>query len=262
MLFCLASLNSSANQSTLRWGMEDYVCLNCCEINFDAFFGLSPNHPPIPSISLENAISSAESCPFCDLLVSATTQLTGRNQTVAYRAWPQTTSATEMLVFYFEREYREPVRDQESVEIPGGGVMKVKLYPPPFPLLDDSLRFKICPIFTCPAEELTDLQHSARFVAEDQIDLALCRQWLRDCQERHPEICRDFSHIPLRDFPSAFRVIDVVNECISQQPQTCKYIALSYVVRLTTSVPPPLPQTLLLLCLFSSSILLSHPSRS
>jgi hypothetical protein len=219
--------------------MGNYVCLNCCDINFDAYFGLSPDHPSIPSISLENALASAESCPFCDLLVTATAQLSGRHQTVSYRAWPQSTSDNQRLVFYFEREYRQPVRGEGNVRIRGGGVMKVKLYPPPFPLSGDDLLFKICPIFTCPTEQLADLQHSARFVAEDQIDLALCRQWLQDCEEHHPEICRDYSMLEREQaLPGGFRLIDVVNQCVSRQPFTSRYIALSYVVRLVVSLRP------------------------
>ena len=141
--------------------------------------------------------------------------------------------------FYFEREYRQPVRGEGNVDIRGGGVMKVKLFPPPFPLLGDSLLFKICPIFTCPTEQLVDLQHSARFVAEDQIDLALCRQWLQDCEEHHPGICRDYSMLEREQpLPSGFRLIDVVNQCVSREPLTSRYIALSYVVRLVVSLRP------------------------
>ena len=86
--------------------------------------------------------------------------LTPSHHIVLYRQWDGSRDPLR-LAFYFEREYRLPARDQTGVKTSGGGIMKLRVYPPPSPLHDD-IYFKLCPVFTCSTEEL---QHSAHLIA-------------------------------------------------------------------------------------------------
>ena len=65
-----------------------------------------------------------------------------------------------------------------------------------------------------------------RQVPSPELDVALLRRWLSACELNHGDRCA-----PL-DMPSkttnAFRVIDVDNMCITEAPEDCRYIALSY----------------------------------
>jgi hypothetical protein len=84
------------------------------------------------------------------------------------------------IVFYFGREC-----------IAGGGVMMhVRVFPPPVLVSEDEANFKLCLAFT---SEIDEMQHSGQFIAEDRIDMDLCRRWLNDCLEEHPKVCRDVS---------------------------------------------------------------------
>jgi hypothetical protein len=61
-------------------------CLNCYDINFGAYFSLSLDHLPAPSILIEDAMLSADICPFCNLIVSVARQFTP-NEIVVYQEW-------------------------------------------------------------------------------------------------------------------------------------------------------------------------------
>lgn len=196
-------------------------CLNCLDINFDAYFGLSPEHSAVPSIALADASRNIDFCRFCNLLIQTVRHLTHRNELTFRRDWPFSPGRSVQLAFFFEREFRTPTTVQG-----GGGVMKVRVHPPPWPVMKNNFCFKLCPTFMGPTE---DLLHSARYVGDDQIDLAVCRTWLQECQQLHPKICEDYCRMATEYISAGFRVIDVVDMCVSKQLHTCRYIALSYV---------------------------------
>ena len=190
-------------------------CPNCYTINFFAFFGPGAEHPSIPWIRALDAIENEAYCPFCSLLLRATRQLTYPRAFAPRRNSPPYMDQQE-IVFYFEREC-----------ITGGGVMMhVRLFPPPVLVSEDAAHFKLCLVFT---SEIDEMQHSGQFIAEDRIDMDLCRRWLDDCLEKHPKACRDVSSGQVLDLPSGFLVLDVVDECITELPRESQFIALSYV---------------------------------
>lgn len=140
--------------------------------------------------------------------------------------------ADRALAFYFERQYRPPVYSQDfrTVIQRGGATMRVKLWPPPSPIpYETATDFVLCPIFS--HDSVHEAQESARFVSEDRIDLAVCREWLRDCESNHLEDCVSpgLGLEVIAQLPAEMRVIDVVEGCIIPAPSNCRYVALSYV---------------------------------
>ena len=68
----------------------------------------------------------------------------------------------------------------------------------------------------------------------DSIDFSMVRNWISMCEDAHGYKC-DISTMvgekvedPATKIPS-FRVIDVIENCITLAPENCKYVALSYV---------------------------------
>ncbi|KAH8776319.1 heterokaryon incompatibility protein-domain-containing protein [Diaporthe sp. PMI_573] len=134
------------------------------------------------------------------------------------------------LAFYFERQYRAPVYSQDFGNLVqrGGATMRVKLRPPPSPIpYGTATDFVLCPIFS--HDGVPEAQDSARFVLEDRIDLAVCREWLRDCESQHLGDCVSPGLGVAAVLPAEMRVIDVVQGCIIPTPSNCRYLALSYV---------------------------------
>ena len=75
----------------------------------------------------------------------------------------------------------------------------------------------------------------ARFI-KDQIDFSMVRNWINICKKCHVEQCggihpdleqNNFGDVT-DEIPS-FRVVDVIDNCITPAPRNCKYAALSYV---------------------------------
>ncbi|KJA18230.1 hypothetical protein HYPSUDRAFT_205488 [Hypholoma sublateritium FD-334 SS-4] len=72
-------------------------------------------------------------------------------------------------------------------------------------------------------------------VIKDQIDFNLVRNWISICNERHKNcagVHRALDPVKFTDVVDeirSFRVIDVVDKCITLAPRSCQYAALSYV---------------------------------
>ncbi|KAJ4387295.1 hypothetical protein N0V93_007884 [Gnomoniopsis smithogilvyi] len=198
-------------------------CANCSDINFEAFFSAEGSHDAIPSISVVHANLSKTTCPFCSLLMQAAGRFTHPHRVIPLRD-------SQALAFYFERQYRAPVYDQDLGTIlqRGGATMRVKLRPPPSPIpYGTATDFVLCPIFS--HDDVHEAQDSARFVLEDRIDLAVCREWLRECESQHLGDCVCPGPGASTEFPADLRVLDVVEGCIVPAAMGCRYVALSYV---------------------------------
>ena len=74
----------------------------------------------------------------------------------------------------------------------------------------------------------------AKGALEGWIDISLCKRWLSECEKQH---CSECSPIPFNtellrqnDAKSVvMRLVDVEAMCIVEAPQSCRYLALSYV---------------------------------
>ena len=74
-----------------------------------------------------------------------------------------------------------------------------------------------------------------RFI-KDQIDFSMVRNWINICAIRHGKECAGIhpdlernSFGDIADEIPSLRMVDVVNNCVTPAPRSCKYVALSYV---------------------------------
>lgn len=199
---------------------SDEQCNNCSSINFDAYFNTAAHHDTVPSISVYDATLNETICPFCSLLMRAARQFTHPHRVIPTRE-------SQPVAFYFERKCQTPVYSDPGTLIAGGVTMRVKLRPPPSPIdLGAETDFVLCPIVT--STDGSQDESSNHLILEDQIDLDVCRKWLRDCDSRHPANCAPSGS---RDAQSSseLRLVDILDNCIIPAPARCRYVALSYV---------------------------------
>jgi len=104
-----------------------------------------------------------------------------------------------------------------------------------FLLLSTGRRLHLYPEITILANDAQISSKSLfpRLIA-DSIDFSMVRNWLSMCEDAHGYKC-DISTMvgekvedPATKIPS-FRVIDVIENCITLAPENCKYVVLSYV---------------------------------
>lgn len=214
-----------------RLSLDNYIeefqgsngqCANCSDINFEAYFSVTGSHDPISPITVVDANLSKTTCPFCALLMQVAGQFTHPHRVIPHRN-------SQLLAFYFERQYQSPVYgDFGTVIKRGGATMRVELRPSPSPIpLGTSINFVLCPIFG--HDDVCDAQDSARFILQDRIDMDVCREWLRECESHHLIDCVSSAFVDTAKFPDEMRVIDVVEGCIIPAPLGCRFVALSYV---------------------------------
>ena len=195
-------------------------CNNCSSVDFEAYFNTAADHDTIPSISVHDATMNETICPFCGLLMRAARQFTHPHRVIPNRA-------SHPVAFYFERKCQTPVYSDSGTLIGGGVTMRVKLRPPPSPIdIGAETDFALCPIFT-PADG-SQYESSNQLILENQIDLGVCRKWLRDCESRHPEECTPRGSEDVQS-SSGLRLVDILDNCIIPAPAECRYVALSYV---------------------------------
>lgn len=227
LLAFLVAMEDDLSRLSLSNHFDEFLglngrCANCSDINFEAYFGVTGSHDPISSISVFDADLSKTTCPFCALLMQAAGQFTHPHRVIPHRG-------SQALAFYFERQYQSPVySDFGTVIKRGGATMRVELRPSPSPIpLGTPINFVLCPIFS--HDNVIDTQDSARLILEDRIDMAVCREWLRECESQHLVDCVSPGLVDTAEFPAEMRVIDVVEGCIIPAPLGCRFLALSYV---------------------------------
>jgi hypothetical protein len=134
-------------------------CPNCSDINFEAYFGVGKSHEAIPSILVQDATANEATCAFCRLLMRGARQFTHPHRVIPHRN-------TEVLGFFFEREYREPMCDETGTFIPGGGVMRVRLRPPPSPLPMDMATTSCSALFSREMPTICSIRHKSSWLIE------------------------------------------------------------------------------------------------
>jgi len=77
-------------------------------------------------------------------------------------------------------------------------------------------------------ETATEYEVSVRRYDPHEVDIDTVKGWLKCCEEEHTQWCAakitdDVAHVP------GFRVIDIESGNIHEQPEGCRYLALSYV---------------------------------
>jgi hypothetical protein len=185
-------------------------CLNCASFDFHDIFGFGPEEQ-LPPITFRDAFANRESCAFCRLLARTTRQFTP-GQVVDHRDG-------DLVTFYFGIRHHRTT----AAEL-GSRYLEVTVYPPPSPLdVSKRLAFHLMPI----SESLPPALYHR--LDPDHIDLGVCRKWLTHCEVEHATQCRAFCASPDPDAQNAFRLIDVVDECVLVAPPGARYVALSYV---------------------------------
>lgn len=195
------------------------LCGDCWQINFSALFDHDVTNLQLKPIFVKDAEKVEDTCQFCSLLLREARRLTRSGRVIRQ-------VDGQPLAFNFERKTQTGVSEHGITEFTGTVILKVDLRPVPTPE-DIEIKFNICPIFT---DRGDDHLQCAQFVSTDSIDLGLCSKWLRDCEMRHLPYCRDLGQeVDKLPLPQEFRLVDTIDECIIPAPQSCRYIALSYV---------------------------------
>ncbi|KAF8972469.1 heterokaryon incompatibility protein-domain-containing protein [Flammula alnicola] len=213
----------------------DHLCDVCKSLKLSAErFVVLPsdneteNQPDDPKISLGlvEDMRKKSYCPFCRLVLTA---LGGAEVPSFEGGQPVAASIT------WRTEGGDSDSDGPSDHTPKIRVLYLSARKRNGERIDDR-RLNLFPEITLLANDAptSSKLRLIRPIKEDQIDFAMVRNWLSMCENWHGSSCTKsplFRHEVrnVADEVPAFRLIDVVNNCIVRSPINLKYATLSYV---------------------------------
>ncbi|ESZ91514.1 hypothetical protein SBOR_8085 [Sclerotinia borealis F-4128] len=189
------------------------LCSQCATLNItpSAFTSDPYQENRAHQLGSYNDLLGRKTCPLCMLLVEASEN------------GPYSIISPDLGPLHFTAFWRNSATPNED----GGRDSK-------FAVLSVSINEKMeaggLPLTLRPINSLgTESLHCAKYVNNPFIDFDLVRGWIKGCEDNHKCGEAFVSLTGAYRIPAEFNCIDVVQMCIVQPPERCRYLTLSYV---------------------------------